>query len=85
MRGAIGKAIVVLRNCTIRWTCGSRSAAEIPVEEVAADRALVHNSRCLHDCKHHGLCFLLCLAGGSECVGSRARRREEAWMSRGGG
>jgi hypothetical protein len=73
VRGAIGKAVVVLRDSTIGWTCGSRSAAEIPVEEVAADRALAHNSRCLHNCVHHGLCFLLCLAGGSEDELSRAR------------
>lgn len=73
MRRAIGKAVVVLRNSTIGWTCGSRSAAEIPMEEVAADRVLVHNFRCLHNCMHHGLCFLLCLAGGSEDALSRAR------------
>lgn len=47
MRGAIGKAIGILRDGAIGRPCGGRATTKVSVEEIATNRSWIHPRRCL--------------------------------------
>jgi hypothetical protein len=67
VRGAVRKVAWVWRDRAIGRSCGGRSAAEVSMEEVAADRVWPHHVAGLFALGSRGVCLCLCSGGDCRC------------------